>query len=387
MHPRSGGTWRAFVRHLATQDLREAGRQYRALTADSPVLQACRLEGEAATKRARKGIVTTTSFGPKRRQATEALQRRATEQRIASLADDESTAPLTETIIQEAIANSLPTEQIIKKASSADHALARRRRGADDRDQDSIAAFIAASTQPMRAALHECLPILDPFANLFQCTPAPCPGVVVADYRHEASADSASMLQKLLDKSLCGQTTSLGAACDRDFQRQHQTIGEEEAESDRVRTFPRPSRCWIEGVCVCQGEGLGAWAIRNRILKAVKAKFPQRSANRALLLGRRVVARLTPVVEARDVDPDGQDMLEWWGIQPRYVHIADPKLNPWTLSLSELVEVTSAEELEEVCAFGGELALKAAATIISPCLFEAPFYSLAPLPSYSLSRA
>ena len=86
------------------------------------------------------------------------------------------------------------------------------------------------------------------------------------------------------------------------------------------------------------------WAVRNSFYNIVKRTFPRTGNLRKLLVERKVVARLTPC--PLDVEGDeAQELLLFWGLTDRWLHLSGVALSPWSIQVHEMREARGDERV------------------------------------------
>lgn len=111
---------------------------------------------------------------------------------------------------------------------------------------------------------------------------------------------------------------------------------------------------------MCSSSGRRVWTFRNLVVKAIKARFPPHTNERSdLLQGSKVICRLCP--KPIGGDADGEDISLFWGLEPRFLHLAEVALSPWSFWVQELTEVSDEGEIVSANASEDETALKARA--------------------------
>ena len=94
------------------------------------------------------------------------------------------------------------------------------------------------------------------------------------------------------------------------------------------------------------------------MLTVVKANFSDKlPEKRQLLIESKVILRLRLVVVCDD-ENEAEELAEFWGLSPKYVHLLDVGLKPWSIWVHELIEAQGDAEMDSANVGPGEFALK-----------------------------
>jgi len=141
--PRSGGTWRAYVREMRSNDLKTVAENYRRdKDQASPLMLRCRELGAFANERARVGFSRGTSFGPRHAVAERASARRLAQARARALSGgDDSHSRAAETLLHEAALVQMPSDDVVKLARLLDRECSSMERTREAEDRAALAQF------------------------------------------------------------------------------------------------------------------------------------------------------------------------------------------------------------------------------------------------------
>ena len=270
-----GGAWRAFVRQLRSNNLREAAILYRELKAGGPsdAWSAILEQGAIATGQHKSGVDKgNCSFGPRRRDVASA---RARQTALALRGDgDHTRAMAAYTAVDAAGHCAGSVESVMKMASSIARATAAESRQSQ-RDVDAaLTKFSDEHTVSWREDLMKCGANLAEASKSFVATPGPVHGVTSLVYDVHSSGEIASDLCSYAH-SLGVHHSSLQQAMRAHWAHLHRPIdasrADESSESDSDNAH---GSCWLLQTCVCDEEGQRVLQIRNRVLRAMKSYLP-----------------------------------------------------------------------------------------------------------------
>ena len=306
-----GGPWRAWV-HLHSKGhgggvpkLSEVHAQYREAKAlDSPLYQTAARVGSLARTLARGGLrkEACSNFGPSARTLRRQVLRRAKQAIRESLCGA--------TLLEKSLAlaerselQSMPLQQALSHARALARAETQRKAAETATHLSLIKEFElgpgAAHLKTLRAALPESVqkwghivPMPSPMG--------PCFSVQTGDW--EAAKNGLAWAAQ--HPKATNVAEKLGA----EWSELHQLVMANSCRALTTAEDQQHSRCLDAGRCLCGGEGLTLYRMRNRFLRCVKNAFHLPSLKTALTQGLVVMQSISDMVIGGDAPDVGEEV-------------------------------------------------------------------------------
>lgn len=343
---RKGGPWRAFVREQSfgrkgLQDNTTLSARYHDLSgAEKERLVKI---GAAATKN-RSSSQTSSSFGLRAREVERAQVKRlkaaasageavvtSGSSRDVGTSCDNALRAAAALCSDEGVGDNLP--RVLTVARAILQGESRLHNAARQRGRDALVAWRnSTGEESKRTVLQSMVGEGMPLAKALE--PRPCCGASLFNMKHPVPA-TAALFQSL---NQAAQQTNLGAALEAQWSSLHQPILQKESKQINEQKQSRP-RCAALGCCVCSKAGKAAERARAGLYSKAKVLLKPDAASRSDMLGRMVIALLTPVAKAVvEASPWASALAGMMGegvggeAQPTFWHVCSVSLRPFALS-------------------------------------------------------
>jgi hypothetical protein len=366
----TGGAWRAFVRKMASRNLREVAEMYNIAkaTLGDQVFRECVELGREATAANIAGRVGN-SFGPSRRD----VQRKVKKLQLAAQMDaigaggaDVSRAAKLESVLLDATTYDYSMDETTQIARRLVLEAGRLKGMQEKRDADDVARFVDAATARWRAEVATLGPDMAELCEKLVASPPPCSGLVAF---RPAPTSTVADADELLSYAETLPTKSSGT----DFLRSVDTLwvhAHREKRNDREDVAKSSSSedeeaaeswCFLQGKCLCPREGVMLHRFRNSVLRGMKVALPfsgNENWRRPLLGQGEVLLKFVaaPVVSVAD---DDAELAELWGMEDLVViwHVSHMSYSPYKPMLQSMT-IASEEEAAKAGRVHPEVCLK-----------------------------
>ena len=364
-----GGRFRAFQRHIGSNNMTEVGRLYsqvKDLVGDE-VMEKCLREGKEAKERWKDGDnVGQTSFGPSKKAIDRLQMRRCVGAEIATQAVVGGIADSLDRTIDEASVGDKKISDVLTKVRSVNKALTKTARVHEQQCISELREFRDRHSDAYRAEISTIAVsnVVQPL-SAFDAAPSPAVGVNAVTFNTHTIGDIAADLCSYC-ANISGSHGNLLRSAESSWGHLHRELdGSESSESSSADEDTLDGDCLLLGSCICDVDGARANTKRNRFLRIMKDFFRMSFKElRGYLGGSRVIAKLQPSMPADTDETAAVELAELWGLDSdvRYLHISDMNFTPYDPIVQFATEATEEEALGAAKG-DGETALKVLACL------------------------
>ena len=276
----------------------------------------------------------------------------------------------TMSLLEESVQIERPLAETIKLARKLDGSFRQKERKQERDHHDAMVKWRAEHSGDALQLLRLFSEPPSSLASLRMDVVPPVLGMDIINFRDASSAEFACGFSKWLKKN-GNHPGSLGPALDDSMKHYCRLLSESDDMKKYVKDFTKkkvqPSRCWLEGICVCfrSPNGQRLWTFRNMVLRAVKAWCRPGSAERSLLAESRIFLQFVPTIVAESAEDGDNNLCMLCGVAARVYHVSESLFSPWKLTLMECYTDLNDHEVH-LCQSGeGEIPLKARCVILS----------------------